>query len=112
MAVQASVSWFARKLSRAIRRYATRQGVDAAHLALVGTYDRASGLVYATVGADVPIDQSAWFRGIRDEVRDEFGGVDPVLTHYYLVVEQVDDLETIYDKLATAPDDLEAIDLR
>ena len=45
-------------------------------------------------------------------MRDEFGGVDPILTRYSLVVEQVADLETIYDKLATAPDDLEAIDLR
>ena len=37
---------------------------------------------------------------------------DPVLTHYCLVVQQVADLETIYDKLATADEDLEAIDLK
>ncbi len=110
MAVQAPVNRFTRKLAIAVRRYAAKQGVDASHLALTGVLDRKSGLIYLTVGVDLPIDQSAWVAGIRSEVRDEFSGIDPIITQYYLMVCRVDDLEMIYDKMV-GDDDLEAIDL-
>ncbi len=101
---------FARKLAVAVRGYAARHGVDAAHLAMTGVLDRKSGLIHLTVGVDLPIDHSAWVAGVRGEVRDEFAGVDPIITQYYLSVRQVDDLEMIYDNMV-GDDDLEAIDL-
>ena len=109
MAVQVAVNRFARKLAIAVRRYAAKHGVDAAHLAMIGIHDRKSGLIYLTVGVDLPIDQSAWVAGIRGEVRDEFSGFDPIITQYYLAVSQVDDLEMIDDKITGDDDDLEVI---
>ena len=110
MAIQAPVNRFTRKLVIAVRRYAANHGVDSTHLAMTGVLDRRSGLIYLTVGVDLPIDHSAWIAGIRNEVRDEFSGVDPIITQYYLTVCRVDDLDMIYDKMV-GDDDLEAIDL-
>ncbi len=111
MAVKTTVNRFAKRLGVAVRRYAAHQGFDPTHVALAGVYDRNTGRVYLDVGVDLPIDRHQWWQGIRDEIRQEFGGVAPSVSEFGLVVQQAADLEAFLDGLNVADNDLDLTDL-
>ena len=110
MAVTTALSRNVRRMGLLIRQYAADAGVDRDHLAIAGILNRKTERIYLSVGTDQPIDHSEWYVGIQKALGQECGRI-PSVAHLGIVVRQVDDLDTIYERMTVDDDSLDLTDM-
>jgi hypothetical protein len=111
MAIKTSLRIIARRISDAVRRAASNQGLLPGDYALAGTYDEKTDRISLRLGTDRPIDERRWYADTIMEIRRSFPENPQITIHIGLVIRGVQSLEEIYWDLTDSEDEQDLTEL-
>jgi hypothetical protein len=96
-----------KRISQAVQRSASAQGLKSDDYTLLGSYDPESEQISLTLGTDHPIDERRWYSDTLDEIRRAFPESPHFTMHIGLVIRKVASLDDVYLFSAGSEDELD-----